>query len=368
MDTAAAPTTDTAAAVTTIDNQRSKSYFTFTEAIFPGVVITIELNKILSSSTSQFQEVQVIDTSFGRTLVTDGKTQSAEMDEFVYHESLVHPSLLKATLGTGAGPKSVFIGGGGELATAREVLRHKSVERLVMVDLDAKVVEECKKHLPEWGGEEVANNPRLELVIGDAYEYLNNCNDKFDAIIMDISDPIEAGPGVMLYTQEFYQHANSLLNPGGVFVTQGGIGDGNFVVDGTEPGSAEDETAFAAIKNTLQTTFDCVLPYTVNVPSFGSDWGYVMAYNNTTNSGSSASSIDDFINHSPDKLDELIDECITDISDADSKSVTSKKGSDVLKYYDGLTHRRMFTLPKTLRVRMAKDKRIMTKDNPVFMY
>ena len=96
-----------------------------------------------------------MESYFGTTLVTDGKTQSAEHDEFVYHESLVHPSLFWSGIlssrsssgsdGKVAGPKSVFIGGGGELATAREVLRHNTVERLVMVDIDPEVVEVCKK-------------------------------------------------------------------------------------------------------------------------------------------------------------------------------------------------------------------------------
>ena len=82
-----------------------------------------------------------------QTLVTDGKTQSSQMDEFAYHESLVHPSLVKCAL-RGSPPKSVFIGGGGELATARECLRHKSIERVVMVDIDGKVIEVCKEFLP----------------------------------------------------------------------------------------------------------------------------------------------------------------------------------------------------------------------------
>ncbi len=361
----------------TIEDQRSKAAFTFSEAIFPGVEIVLDLKEILCSSTSEFQSVQIIKTPFGKTLVTDGKTQSTQCDEFVYHETLVHPPLMKVTLEQqqqngshsreGGGPKSVFIGGGGEFATAREVLRHKSVERVVMVDLDAKVLDECVRHLPEWGGEEVRNNPRLELVVGDAYAYLTNCTEKFDAIIMDISDPIEAGPGVMLYTQEFYEHANSLLNVGGVFVTQGGIGDGNFVIDDFEPGSDEDTTAFAAIKNTLETVFDCVLPYTCNIPSFGSDWGYVMAYNSSKDK---AIAMEEFTDISTRKIDELVTECITEIKDADSKTTSGdcKKGCDVLKYYDGLTHRRMFALPKTLRQRMKIDTRIMTKDNPVFMF
>ena len=59
----------------------------------------------------------------------------------------------------------------------------------------------CKKYLPEWGGSAVCDSPCLKLIVGDAYKYLNECNKKFDVIIMDISDPIEIGPGIMLYTK-----------------------------------------------------------------------------------------------------------------------------------------------------------------------
>jgi len=71
---------------TTIEDQRSKATFKFTEAIFPGVEISIELKEIMSSSNSEFQQIQVVRSVFGKTLVTDGKTQSSEMDEYVYRE------------------------------------------------------------------------------------------------------------------------------------------------------------------------------------------------------------------------------------------------------------------------------------------
>lgn len=135
---------------TLILKERAKSAFKYTESIAPGLELEMSLQSILHASVSEFQEVQVVESYFGTTLVTDGKTQSAEHDEFVYHESLVHPSLfwsgiLSSRSSKVAGPKSVFIGGGGELATAREVLRHNTVERLVMVDIDPEVVEVCKK-------------------------------------------------------------------------------------------------------------------------------------------------------------------------------------------------------------------------------
>jgi spermidine synthase len=350
----------------TIEDQRSKATFKFIEAILPGVEISMDLKAIMSSEQSEFQKIEVIRSVFGKMLVTDGKTQSSEMDEYVYHESLIHAPLLKvAHNGNGSGPKTVFIGGGGELASAREVLRHKSVERVVMVDLDAKVVEVCRKYLPEWGGDKVAENPRLELIIGDAYEYLINCTEKFDAIIMDISDPIEAGPGIMLYTQEFYQHAKSLLNPNGVFVTQAGMADGITILDGIVPGSDEDFSSYAAIKNTLETVFECTIPYSVNIPSFGSDWGFVMAFDTCKESNLAMLEYTDV---KMQEIDDMVDTHITEIDDIDSNSGDCKKGGDVLRFYDGMSHRRMFTLTKPLRVNMKMDTRVMTKDNPVFMY
>ena len=292
-----------------------------------------------------------------QTLVTDGKTQSSQFDEFAYHESLVHPPLLKAAeqaaASGGGNIRRVFIGGGGELATAREVLRHHTVEEVVMVDLDETVVQLSMKYLSEWGGEEVASNPRLQLIIGDAHKYLMETDQTFDVIIMDISDPIEAGPGVMLYTKEFYEHAKTLLNqPHGVFVTQAGTAESipAAVVDVSDV----DNSCYAPIYNTLSSVFDCTIPYSTNIPSFGGDWGFVMAFH-SANGGENGHALEDWKNPRPGMIDELIEKQISG-------------GSDGLQWYDGTTHNRMFSLSKPLRKYMAKDSRIMTRDNPVFMY
>ena len=175
---------------------------------------------MMFNGKSPFQKVQIIESCFGKTLVLDSKTQSAEFDEHIYHESLVHPALL-----THPEPKTVFIGGGGEYATAREVLRHPSVERCVMVDIDEKVCKICEEELPEWGNG-CTKDPRLEVVSSrhgasffapprdlvltpprlssalqhydDAYGFLERDTRSYDVVIMDIADPIEAGPGIAL--------------------------------------------------------------------------------------------------------------------------------------------------------------------------
>ena len=130
------------------DDVQMTSSFWFSEDVTPDLVMKMRLNALSFDAKSPFQRVQIIETeSFGKTLVLDGKTQSALADQFVYHECLVHPALLAH-----GDPKSVYIGGGGELATARECLKHRSVEKVVMVDLDKVVVDICREKLPEWNG------------------------------------------------------------------------------------------------------------------------------------------------------------------------------------------------------------------------
>lgn len=290
-----------------------------------------------------------------QTLVTDGKTQSAQLDEFAYHESLVHPAMLRSAL-SGTPPKKVFIGGGGELATAREVLRHKSVERCVMVDIDGVVIDVCKKHLPEWGGETVTSDPRLELIVGDAHLWMMETKETFDVIIMDISDPIEAGPGIMLYTKEFYEHALTRLTmPGGVFVTQSGTAESVPAAHHNE--GTEDTSCYGPIHNTLRSVFDCVVPYSTNIPSFGGDWGFNMAFQAPPGEQNNSAAVENEWKFppSPSIIDDLIEQQI-------------EGGPDRLELYDGVSHYTMFSLTKALRKSLQADERIMTRDNPVFMY
>ena len=290
---------------------------------------------------------------YSQTLVLDGYTQSAQFDEFVYHESLVHPAMLRVAAVTGAPPRRVFIGGGGELATAREVLRYPSVEQVVMVDLDECVVRLCETLLPEWGGTKVTSDPRFKLFIGDAYQYLMTqpANTKYDAIIMDISDPVEAGPGIALYTQEFYQRAASLLTPGGVFVTQSGAADA-VPYQIQERSDSPDCMSLGPIRNTLSQVFDQALPYSTNIASFGGDWGFVMAFDLRTEK---KHNILDWKKPSHSAIDQLIERHI-------------QGGADRLHHYDEESHLRMFSLTKQLRKYLEAETRIMTMENPIYTF
>merc|ERR1712048_346391 len=191
----------------------------------------------------------------------DGLIQSCRVDEYVYHECLVHPAMLLHPTGA----KTVYIGGGGEGSTAREVLRHKSVEKCVMVDLDGEVVGFCKKHLEE--NHDAFANPKLELVIDDAKAWLERSDMKFDVIIMDLDDPLEGGPCYQLYTAEFYTFLKSRLNPGGVLVTQSG-----------QSGIKQHHLVFSPINRTLRDVFPTVVPFNQAVYSFMDEWGWNMGF------------------------------------------------------------------------------------------
>ena len=295
------------------------------EAITPDLKFAARVKKILYDGQSKYQQIQVLDTeSFGRCLVLDGKTQSAEADEFVYHEALVHPALV-----THPRPETICIAGGGEGATAREVLRHNSVRRLTMVDLDREVVELCQKHLPNHH-QGTFQDPRLNLHFADARSFLENSPERFDVIVLDLADPIEAGPAYKLYTLDFYRMLQDRLNPGGIIVTQSGPG-----------GVLNYGEVFTAIYHTLQQVFPVVVPYTVYMQSFGEPWSFTLASEDLT----------------PLSIDSQgVDTCL------------SERGVTGLGSYDGVTHQALFSLPKYLRTALANENRTITDDHPLFVF
>ena len=214
------------------------------------------------------------------------------------------------------------------------------------------------RYLPEWGGEAVASHPKMELIIGDAHKYIMETSETFDVIIMDISDPIEAGPGIALYTKEFYQRASQVLTPhSGVFVTQAGSAE--YIPHYEEEVNI---SCFSPIRNTLASVFDHAIPYTVSIASFGEDWGFVMAFNGSKENARQ------LVEMTSEKVDSLIDERIEAVKGVPEHPRFENDRDSVLKVYDGETHRGLFSLSKPLRKAIAKDKRIMTKANPIFMY
>jgi spermidine synthase len=178
-----------------------------------GAGVSVKTVKRLFKENSQFQCVEIYQTEkWGNMLVLDGVVNTTERDEFVYHEMISHVPLL-----THPNPKRVLIIGGGDGGTAREVLRHTQLEKVVMVEIDQVVIDAAKKYLPTMA--RGLSDPKLELIVDDGIKYVLDASDKsFDIIIVDSTDP--AGPGEVLFTDEFYQNCIRVLSEDGLLVCQ----------------------------------------------------------------------------------------------------------------------------------------------------
>ncbi|MBT9148895.1 MAG: polyamine aminopropyltransferase [Dehalococcoidia bacterium] len=295
----------------------------FMEFVTPDTIQQFAVKDILYFGRSKYQTVEVIETvSFGKCLILDGKIQSCEKDEFIYHEALVHPAMILHP-----NPETVFIAGGGEGATLREVLAHKTVKRVVMVDIDAEVIDICQRLLPahQQGS---FDDPRVELLHRDAREYLAETRERFDVIIIDLPDPIEGGPAYLLYTQKFYQLLRSKLIANGALALQAGSTRLN------------ETKVCTAVNNTLKTIFPIVATYETDIPSFGGPWGFSLAS----------------LKFDPFELS--------------SGEIDGRIGGRVgkrLDFYDGQTHQGLFFIPKYLRDAMARETMVISEDNPVFI-
>ncbi len=260
---------------------------------------------ILSKKT-KYQYVEIFDTySFGRVVVLDKKIQSAEADEFIYHEILVHPAMI-----THPEPKDILILGGGEGATTKEVLKHPSVKKVVMVDIDEEFVNLCKKYLGKWH-QGSFNNNKVEVIFNDAKDYIKKTDNVFDVIIADISDPVEEGPAQMLYTKNFYYSLKRRLRSDGLFVTHA-----------TELSYILNKSISLDVFKNISQIFPISNFYYDFIPSFGTPWAFTI--------GS--------MKYNPEKI---------------SPQVICKRlinrNLNNLSYYDQETHKRLFALPKLFK-------------------
>ncbi len=186
------------------------------ESLYNPIKFSFEVDNVDFEDKTDVQHLVVFDNSlFGRVMMLDGATQVTTKDEFIYHEMMVHVPLFALDA-----PKDVLIIGGGDGGIAREVLRHKSVSNCVQVEIDKTVVDFSLTHFPEISNG-AYSHPNFKLIIADGMVYTAETQDRYDAIIVDSTDP--QGPGAVLFTKEFYEHCKRCLKPGGVLVTQNGV-------------------------------------------------------------------------------------------------------------------------------------------------
>ncbi|WP_422888485.1 spermidine synthase [Nannocystis pusilla] len=286
-----------------------------------GVSILYSVERLVAHVKTQYQEAIVADTSaYGRILFLDGLVQSAEADEALYHEALIHPALVLH-----GGPRRVLVGGTGEGAALREILRHRSVESIVSVDLDAEVVALCKEHLPSWHAGSL-DDPRVELRTEDIFDTLRQAAPgSFDVIVLDVTDPTDEGPSAALFSTRFFELVLRALADDGVCVLQAGELD------------PLDLKLARTVRSTLQAVFPHVRFAHGFVPSFHCLWGFA-----------------------------LMSRRPLEAEPADLAARIAALGE--LQWYTPVSHRAALELPPILRRRIEQPGEVITGDGELLSY
>jgi len=289
---------------------KTEHYQWYVEEFSPTEFHHHAIDETYYAGRTPFQSVAVLRTPvFGKMLVLDGDTQSSQHDEKIYHESLVHPALAAVE-----DRAEVLILGGGEGATLREALRHPGVRRCTMVDIDGEVVELSKKYLPEWSAG-AFEDPRANVIIGDALAYLKNDPGTYGVIISDLTEPLADSPSFPLFNGEVFSDIKKRLAPGGVYVLQ------------ASTAGFHNMALHAKMARSLRRFFKNVASFYTHVPAFDNDWAFI-ACSDAIDVGALA----------PERIDRYVGEL---------------RGENY--FYDAQTHRRLFSLPLYLRRELARE-------------
>jgi spermidine synthase len=266
----------------------------------------------LASVVSPYQHIEVWDTpQLGRLFTLDGRPMTATGDEFIYHECMVHPAAL-----THSAPAAALVLGGGDGGAARQLLKHPSIERIVVAELDAEVVRLTREHLPEVHSG-AFDDPRVELVIGDAAHYVARLIDtasptRFDLVIFDLTPP--DSPAAGLYTADFYAQLKRVMSPSAALSVH--LGSPYFHAE-----------RIARLLDDLRGAFEIVRTMSTFVPLYGSLWMMATASNTLDPAALSAESL----------VQRL-----------------AARGIDSLKHYDASTHTGLFSASQSVRDKLSQ--------------
>ena len=270
----------------------------------------LKKGRLIESGHTPFQAYEVWDTpQFGRLFRLDGYFMTSEGDEFFYHENLIHVPCIAHDA-----PRRALIIGGGDGGSADELFKYPTMDRVTLVELDAKVVDIARQHLPRVHNGAL-DDPRLDLQIADGLHYVRHTaaasGERFDLIVLDLTDPV--GPAEALYTEAFFADCKRLLGTHGALSLHLGAP----VYQGER---------VAMLVNRLRAVFAHVCPHFHYIPLYGSLWGMACA----------ADTLDPRT-LTPDTVDARL----------------RQRNIRALQYYNGDTHRAAFALPNYLRDRLA---------------
>ena len=253
----------------------------------------------LAEIESAYQRVEVFDThQFGRLFRLDGRLMTSEGDEFFYHECMTHPAALAHP-----NPESVLVIGGGDGGSSEELFKHPSVRHIVMAELDPVVIEISRKYLGSIH-RGALDDPRLEIRIGDGFEYVRSTNERFDMIVLDLTDPDT--PAFHLYSEEFFRMCQRVLKPGGMLTLH--LGSPVYQAETVRKNTAN-----------LRKVFKHVAPLSLFIPLYGSQWCLAVA-------------------------SDTIDPRATSVETIAQRMLERDLGD--LRFYHPAMHAALFTLPK----------------------
>lgn len=276
------------------------------EWLNPASAYGFRAERRLETLRSAHQTIEVFETpQWGKLFRLDGAYMTSERDEFFYHEPIVHCAAIAHEA-----PASALVIGGGDGGSSEELLKHPGIRRVVMAELDAEVVRISRQYLGavHRGAFE---DPRLEVHIGDGFEFVQRLGERFDLIVLDLTDPDT--PAQRLYTREFFEMVRRCLNPGGAVSLH--IGSPVF-----------DPARVQRLLADLQAVFRIVRPMGLYIPLYGAYWGLAVA---------------------SDSLDPLA------VEPQEVEQRLQSRGIGALELYNGDMHRALFALPNFYRRLLA---------------
>lgn len=274
-----------------------------------GYGVYVDTNRTLVDEQSAYQRVELHESpAFGKILRLDGRNQCSEVEAFIYHEAMVHPAATAHPE-----PRDVLVVGGGDGGVAAELLRHPSIRRISVVEIDEAVIAIAKEHFaPIHGG--AFDDARVDLIVADGRQYLATASGPWDLILLDLTD--EEGPAEELYRGDFLSTCRDKLAPGG------------FVVAHVDAPFGRPDLLRKHV-NELRSTFRNVRVQLIHVPIYG-ELAMAVCSNDA-----------DVLAVSSDEIERRLD--------------ARKVGE--LRCYDGSTHHARFALPPWVR-RLLDDPNI----------
>ena len=223
----------------------------FSEMQTPNVKFSIRVERQLYSGQSEFQRIDVFESpEFGRFLTLDGYMMLTERDEFIYHEMITH-----VPLAVHPKVKRVLVIGAGDGSVIRELVRYPEIEDIDLVEIDELVVEVCRKYLPQTACR--LDDPRVHIHYEDGLKYIRSCENEYDLILVDSTDPF--GPGEGLFTREFYGNCFKALKDDGIMINQH-----------ESPFYAEDAAACQSMHKLIVESFPISKIYQAHIPTYPS--------------------------------------------------------------------------------------------------